>query len=102
VTEITIPEDYTTVLFRICQECLTNIIRYAHATEVKITLMEKGGNLVLEIEYNGKGITTEQLRSPISLGILGMRERIVSLKGTFSISGAPGKGTKVRVKVPVK
>ena len=102
MAEIAIPEDYTTALFRICQECLTNIIRYAHATEVNITLTEKGGNIVFTIEDNGKGIKTENIRSPLSLGILGMRERIVSLRGMFSIRGAPGKGTKVRVEVPVK
>jgi PAS domain S-box-containing protein len=102
MAEIAIPEDYTTALFRICQECLTNIARYAHATEMKITLLGKEGNLVLEIEDNGKGIKTEQIRSPLSLGILGMRERVVGLRGTFSIRGAPGKGTKVKVEVPMR
>ncbi len=102
MAETAIPEDHTTALFRICQECLTNIVRHAHATEVNVTLTEKGGNLVLEIEDNGKGITTEQKRSPISLGLLGMRERIVGLVGRFSIRGAPGKGTKVKVEVPVR
>ncbi|MDD5007148.1 MAG: PAS domain S-box protein [Syntrophorhabdaceae bacterium] len=102
VAEITIPTDYATALFRISQECLTNISRYANATKVKIALTKEGENLVLEIEDNGKGITTEQIRNPLSLGILGMRERIKNLKGKFHISGAPGKGTKVRVELPMK
>jgi PAS domain S-box-containing protein len=102
VAEITIPTDYATALFRISQECLTNISRYANATKVKIALTKEGENLVLEIEDNGKGITTEQIRNPLSLGILGMRERIKNLKGKFHISGAPGKGTKVRVELPIK
>lgn len=102
VAEITIPADYSTVLFRISQECLTNVSRHANATKVKITLMGEGKNLVLEIEDNGKGITKEQIKNPLSLGILGMRERIMGLKGRFSINGEPGKGTKVRVELPIK
>jgi len=102
VEEITIPEKHATTLFRICQECLTNIARHAQATEVKITLMGKGGNLVLEIEDNGKGIATGQIRSPLSLGILGMRERTKNLRGKFSISGVPGRGTTVKVELPIK
>jgi PAS domain S-box-containing protein len=102
VEEITIPEKHTTTLFRISQECLTNIARHANATKVEITLIEKGENLILEIEDNGKGITTEQIRNPLSLGILGMRERIKNLKGKFHISGTPGKGTKVKVALPVR
>jgi PAS domain S-box-containing protein len=102
VAEITIPADYATALFRISQECLTNISRHANATKVEITLIEKGENLVLEIKDNGKGITTEQIRNPISLGLLGMKERVKNLKGKFHISGAPGKGTKVRVELPMK
>ncbi|OPY75390.1 MAG: Oxygen sensor histidine kinase NreB [Syntrophorhabdus sp. PtaU1.Bin058] len=102
VAEITIPADYSTVLFRISQECLTNVSRHANATKVKITLTGEGKNLVLEIEDNGKGITKEQIKNPLSLGILGMRERIMGLKGRFSINGEPGKGTKVRVELPMK
>ncbi len=102
VAEATIPADYSTVLFRISQECLTNISRYADATKVKITFTGEGESLVLEIEDNGKGITTEQIRNPLSLGILGMRERIMSLNGRFSIKGTPKKGTKVRVELPIK
>ncbi len=102
VAEATIPADYSTVLFRISQECLTNISRYADATKVKITFTGEGESLVLEIEDNGKGITTEQIRNPLSLGILGMRERVMSFRGRFSISGKPGRGTKVRVEVPIR
>jgi len=102
VAEITIPADYSTALFRITQECLTNIARHANATKVNITLTGKKENLVLAIEDNGKGITTEQIRNPLSLGILGMKERVVSFQSRFHISGAPGKGTKVRVELPMK
>ena len=102
IAEATIPADYSTVLFRISQECLANISRYADATKVKITFTGEGESLVLEIEDNGKGITTEQIRNPLSLGILGMRERIMGLNGRFSIKGTPKKGTKVRVELPIR
>jgi signal transduction histidine kinase len=96
-----IRENHATTLFRICQECLTNVARHADATKVQVTLREKGGKLVLTVEDNGRGITEEEGRSPTSLGILGMRERILNLGGTFSIRGRPGRETRVRVEVPV-
>ena len=96
-----ISENHTTALFRICQGCLTNIVSHASATKIQITLTEQAGNLTLEVEDNGKGITQEQIRNPTSLGIMGMRERTISVGGTFSISGKPGQGTRVKVEVPV-
>jgi signal transduction histidine kinase len=45
---------------------------------------------------NGRGITSEEIKAPNSLGLLGMRERVEFLKGSFSVSGAPGRGTTIR------
>ena len=63
-------------------------------------LRKENENLILEIRDNGKGISGEQLSSKSSLGILGMRERVLVLGGTLTISGTPGKGTTVRVLIP--
>ena len=63
-------------------------------------LAGENGDLILEVHDNGKGITEEQASAEVSLGILGMRERILLLGGTLTISGTPETGTSVRVLVP--
>lgn len=88
-------------IFRICQECLTNISRYAHATSVTINLKETGGNLMLEVLDNGIGITADQIGNPKSFGLIGMRERAIMFGGEFNITGEARKGTRVTVLLPV-
>ncbi|MBI5408380.1 MAG: PAS domain-containing protein [Nitrospirae bacterium] len=87
-------------IFRIFQETLTNIVRHAEATKVKVSLKEKHGALVMEVIDNGKGITVEQISNPKSFGLIGMQERIYFLRGKVKINGAQGKGTRVRVSIP--
>ncbi len=97
---IEIDPERATALFRIFQETLTNVARHANPTQVDVRLAEEDGSLTLEIHDNGKGIAEEQISAGSSLGILGMRERALLLGGELSISGAPDKGTAVRVRVP--
>jgi PAS domain S-box-containing protein len=105
--EISLPEadirldpERSTALFRIFQETLTNIARHAAATEVHARLGKENGDLHLEVRDNGKGATDEQLSGRSTLGILGMRERVLLLGGTLTISSTPGGGTAVRVLIP--
>jgi signal transduction histidine kinase len=58
-------------------------------------------NIYLEIQDNGKGITQEQIRDFKSLGIHGMEERALVFGGQVSIEGIAGKGTKVKVEIPM-
>lgn len=95
-------QNKTIALFRIFQETLTNVARHAHATKVNVSLLEDGKTVVLRVEDNGKGIKESQLCDASSLGLVGMRERAVLIGGDISISGAPGKGTTVKVRVPRK
>lgn len=92
--------ELATALFRIFQETLTNVARHAEATQVNARLTEEKSNLSLEIRDNGKGISDEQLSVKSSLGILGMRERVLLLGGTLTISSILGEGTTVRVVIP--
>ena len=88
-------------LFRIYQEALTNIIRYANATIVKSVLRLDDEMLVFEIKDNGRGITlNEQLKSN-SFGLVGMRERALALGGQLEISGIAGEGTTIIVRLPL-
>jgi signal transduction histidine kinase len=89
-----------TALFRITQECLTNIIRHARASVADISLTGDNHQIVLMVRDDGVGIKAERAASPKSLGLIGMSERAFLLGGRFEISGAPRRGTTVRVTIP--
>jgi PAS domain S-box-containing protein len=92
----------STELFRIYQEILTNIARHAVASRVDIILTIKEDTLILQVQDNGKGITDKEVNNPQSLGLLGMRERILPYHGSIIIKGMPSKGTIIRVSIPYK
>ncbi len=92
----------STAMFRIFQEILTNVVRHAKASIVKITLQEQAGGLVLEVQDNGRGITDTELADPQSLGLVGMRERALLLGGNITFTGHAGSGTTVRVRIPLE
>jgi signal transduction histidine kinase len=97
--DIALDPERATALFRILQETLTNVARHTNATRVDVRLAQENEDLILEVYDNGQGIGKEQLSAGSSLGILGMRERALLLGGELTISGAPGKGTTVRVRI---
>ena len=98
--DIVIDPERATAIFRIFQETLTNVTRHAEATRVEVRLGREDGNIVLDVRDNGRGIDPEQLSTGGSLGILGMQERALLLGGELTISGNPGKGTTVRLRIP--
>jgi PAS domain S-box-containing protein len=93
--------ELVTTCFRICQECLTNVVRHAGATRVAIELLAEQAALRLRIRDNGKGINDAALADPHSLGLLGMKERAALLGGCVSIQCARDGGTVVEVAVPL-
>lgn len=99
--EIRVDRDRATAVFRIFQEILTNIARHARATRVRIRIRESADHLFLNVKDNGGGITDDKISDPKSLGLLGMRERVLQLGGEIQIAGAPFKGTEVSVKIPL-
>lgn len=98
--ELNLDQDFSTALFRIFQETLTNVARHAQATLIEINLILQKRNIILQIHDNGKGITQEEIINSKSFGILGMRERTFLLGGEFTISGIPNGGTTVTVTIP--
>lgn len=90
-----------TALFRIFQETLTNVMRHARATAVSVVIKKTGGEILLQVHDNGRGITEPQTAGSKSLGLLGMRERALLLGGQFKITGAANRGTTVTVTVPL-
>ena len=97
-TKLNLPAESSTALFRILQEALTNVSQHAQATEVKVFLRIGKHDVLLTITDNGKGIAPEEMSAPVSLGLLGMRERAESIGGSFSIESIPQKGTAVRIR----
>ncbi|HNV32526.1 MAG TPA: PAS domain-containing sensor histidine kinase, partial [Nitrospira sp.] len=98
---ITLSHAGSTAMFRIFQEILTNVARHAQASIVHITLQEQAGSLVLDVRDNGRGVTDAELADPHSLGLVGMRERALLLGGETIVTGSPGTGTAVRVRIPL-
>jgi PAS domain S-box-containing protein len=90
-----------TTVFRILQETLTNVARHARASGVHITLQVSADALALGVGDNGRGITEAERRSPLSLGLVGIRERAIACGGDLVIRGARGQGTTVSVTVPL-
>ncbi|HKW38839.1 MAG TPA: response regulator [Burkholderiales bacterium] len=93
--------DRSTAAFRIFQELLTNAARHAEATRLDIAMSLESGTLVLRVEDNGKGIDESATFSPKSLGLLGMRERVLAFGGQIDIRGTPQQGTKIKVSIPL-
>jgi signal transduction histidine kinase len=91
----------SSAIFRILQEILTNVVRHANATCVSIDMREEAGNLIMEVEDNGRGITDEEKSNVRSLGLLGMKERANLLGGEVKIMRSDVQGTKVIVQVPI-
>ena len=99
-SDITVDEKYSTSLFRIFQESLTNVLRHARATKVTATLSEEVDSIILEITDNGVGITKNNLSKTNSFGLLGMRERVQISNGEVRITGSQSAGTTITVKIP--
>ena len=92
-------KERSTALFRIFQELLTNVARHANATKVAVQLAD-GDTLSLKVEDNGRGIQEQEFESPKSLGLLGLRERVLAFGGSIDVRGQEGKGTAVSVSIP--
>ncbi len=101
VGALTPDRDRDTAVFRILQESLTNAARHARATTIRIRGALDAGQLVLEIEDDGVGIPTSEIRSPHSLGLLGMRERARGIGGVIEIGRSAGHGTAISLHVPL-
>ena len=96
-------QDYLCVtVYRLVQEALTNVARHSKATKVLLNLYTTTqGNLLLNIRDNGRGLPSVQ-HSSQGFGLLGMRERVASLKGRFNLLTKPGQGVEISIELPVK
>lgn len=88
-------------LLRIGQEALTNALRHANASEIRVTLTCGGQQIMLSVDDHGEGFEVDSPVHRRGLGLQGMKERTDSLGGKLTITSAPGEGTQVEVVVPL-
>ena len=97
-------DEAKTLLYRITQEALTNVLKHAEATNVNIKLTRYKNCVKLSIEDNGKGFDAKKellfRKTKGGLGILGMSERVKLAGGNFSIVSSPEHGTKLTLEIP--
>jgi signal transduction histidine kinase len=95
--------DKRTVLYRIAQEALNNVSRHAHASRAEVSIEKLPDSIGMKIKDNGKSFNSEHVlnaKGRKRLGLLGMRERVEMVGGTFCVESAPGKGTTIQVEIP--
>jgi signal transduction histidine kinase len=98
--ELLLDIEQSTALFRVFQESLTNVSKYARATRVETELFVTPTSVTLEVRDNGTGFRAGDLMKPTSFGIRGMMERVRALGGWLDISGPAGRGTTVMLSIP--
>ena len=100
--ELRLTDDASIAVFRVVQESLTNIVRHSGASAVDLSVELSGGDLVLRIRDDGKGIPADRMSNLVgSHGIASMRHRVTSLGGQWKIQTPPGGGTLIVVRLPL-
>jgi hypothetical protein len=100
-SDVLYSRDVSTAAFRIVQEALTNIARHSGAASARIAARHSGDELQLEISDEGRGMDVARSRREQHLGLIGMSERAHMLGGSMEIDSAPGRGTRISVRLPL-
>jgi signal transduction histidine kinase len=97
--EVVLADDVRLTAYRVVQEGLTNVAKYARATQVSVRLVDDASMAALSIQDNGAGFDTARVPQ-IARGLAGMRFRVVSHGGRFDVTSRPGAGTTIEVRLP--
>ncbi|HEY0873417.1 MAG TPA: ATP-binding protein [Vicinamibacterales bacterium] len=92
-------DPYATCVYRVVQEALTNCVRHAKATRIRVTVAGTSDVLAVTVVDDGVGIKVESRKS--GLGLRGIEERVRDLDGTLDIHSAPGVGTSLTIRIPL-
>lgn len=98
--DIELEEKRSMAVFRIVQESLTNISRYAQASRVDISLLAAGDDLCIRVQDDGCGFDVAAAAEKKTYGLLGMKERAITLGGSLYVDSMPGEGTSVLLTIP--
>ncbi len=96
---LVLDERYSTAIYRLVQESLTNIARHAGASTAEVRMQRKAGELLIDISDDGRGIAVGDMAKTDALGLLGMRERVAALRGSMGVDG--GSGTRIAIRIPL-
>jgi len=97
---VTLDESRQLTIYRMVQESLTNIGKYAEAGEATIVMKNYENHVIVEVADNGKGFDTQRMR-PSTHGLAGMRHRVEAARGKLTVSSTPGRGTRLSAMLPV-
>lgn len=96
---LVLDERYSTAIYRLVQESLTNIGRHAGAATAEVRFRRDGKELLIDISDDGRGIAVGDMAKADALGLLGMRERVAALRGSMNVDG--GSGTRIAIRIPL-
>ncbi len=94
-------ETVNITVYRIVQECLTNVVRHAGADHARIGVRRTGDTLEVVVDDNGRGLGERNTAEAARFGLIGMRERVQALHGDFELLSRPGAGLCVRARIPL-
>ncbi len=98
-------EEVETVLYRVTQEAMNNVVKHSNAETVQVKMEELESGLELSIEDDGRGFDTSELSTPRQkdggVGLTGIRERLYAVDGELEVSSEKGKGTRLKVTIPL-
>ena len=101
ISQVDLDPSRAAAIYMIIQEALTNVLQHAHATRATVTVRRSRQTLKVAVADNGCGVSDRDLASAGSLGLIGMRERTVLLRGTFEARRRQPRGTIVTFTVPL-
>lgn len=93
--------DVETVLYRVIQECVNNVIKHSGANNLDISLIKDTDGIAATVEDNGRGFDTRDKQKFEGIGLKNISSRVAFLKGTVDFDSSPGKGTLVAIHVPI-
>jgi signal transduction histidine kinase len=99
--ELQVDPTIATAIYRIIQEALTNVARHSDAARVEVRLRPRDTEVLIEIRDDGRGVTSQEIGSMRSLGLIGIRERAAVVGGSVRFEGVAGRGTIVSVRIPL-
>jgi signal transduction histidine kinase len=102
IADLSIPRPVASVLYRVAQEALRNVVRHSDATAAHVSLATTEGWVTVRVTDDGRGFDVENAAARAASGIFGMRERARLVDGTFQITSSPSGGTTVVASVPLR
>lgn len=100
LTEGAIPLKISSVIFRMIQELIQNILKHAAAQNALIQIVGRENDLSLTVEDDGPGFSLEILENKKGIGFINIKNRVIYLNGTLDIASSPGKGTSINIELP--